>query len=218
MGHTAIMQSSIVDITAYGIFWLIFGLTHSFMASQTFKAPWKRLLGPLAPWERLIYNAIAIVAISAVLSFAQQNLANQPLFHPEKAIKWLLWFIQGAGFLLMLWSLSTYDLMRFAGLKQVWAGFRKQKIAEEPFVYSSLHQFVRHPIYSSALLLLWSRTQNEAMLITNIFATIYLLIGMHWEEGRLSALYGEEYDNYRSAIPALIPNPKRRWQPEEAEK
>ncbi|MBF0444018.1 MAG: hypothetical protein HQL68_00385 [Magnetococcales bacterium] len=212
------MQSSIVDITAYGLFWLLFGLTHSFMASETFKAPWKRFLGPLAPWERLIYNIIATIALGEVLYFAQQNLATQPVFQPEGAIKWLLGLVQGASLLLLLWSLSTYDIMRFAGLKQVWKGFRKEKIAVEPLVYSSMHKFVRHPIYSSVLLLLWSRTQNEAMLITNIFATTYLLIGMGWEEGRLSALYGEEYDRYRSAVPALIPNPKRRWQPEIVEK
>ncbi|MBF0194108.1 MAG: hypothetical protein HQL71_06095 [Magnetococcales bacterium] len=212
------MQSSIVDITAYGLFWLIFGFTHSFMASETFKAPWLRILGPLAPWERLIYNVVAMVAISAVLSFAQQNLVTQPAFQPEGAVKWLLWLVQGAALLLLFLSLSAYDLLRFAGLKQIWMGYFKQKLANEPLVYSTLHQYVRHPIYSSVLLLLWSRTQSEAMLITNTFATIYLLIGMKLEEGRLSELYGEEYDSYKNAVPALIPNPNRRWQPDEAKK
>ena len=81
-------------------------------------------------------------------------------------------------------------------------------------VFSTPHQFIRHPMYSGALLLLWFRPMSEATLVTNLFASIYLLIGLRWEEGRLLAIYGEEYDQYRQAVPALIPHPKRRWLPE----
>ncbi|MBF0381549.1 MAG: hypothetical protein HQL69_11055 [Magnetococcales bacterium] len=212
------MQSSIVDITAYGLFWLMFGLTHSIMASEKFKAPWRRFLGPLAYCERLIYNGISMVAIAAVFTYANENLAMEPLFQPQGVIKWLFWLLQGLGFVLLIWSLSTYDLLRFAGLRQIYAGITKQKIAPEPLVISKLHCFVRHPIYSSVLLLLWFRPQNEAMFITNIFATLYLFIGMSWEDKRLKALYGEDYQQYCQAVPAIVPHPKRRWQAKATEK
>jgi methanethiol S-methyltransferase len=203
------MQSSIVNLTAYGLFWLLFGLMHSFMASETFKAPLRRLLGPLAYLERMLYNVISIIAIGAVFSFAQHNLSTEIFFQPMGVVKWLFWLVQVAGVLLLIWTLFGYDLPRFIGLRQVWAGVRKQKIAEEPLICSSIHRYIRHPMYSSLLLLIWSRPLNEIMLISNLFATIYILIGMGLEEDRLSILYGKEYDSYRKTVPALIPNPKR---------
>jgi methanethiol S-methyltransferase len=208
------MQSSIVDITVYGIFWFIFSLLHSFMASDTFKEPWLRILGPLAAFERLFYNGASALAIGAVLSFARYNLAYDPIFQPVGIFRWLFLLIQGGGVALLLWSFTAYDPWRFVGLRQLWAGLQKHRIGEEPMVCSIPHQFVRHPMYSGVLLLLWFQPLNEGVLLTNIFATTYLLVGLRLEEGRLSSLYGEEYERYQQAVPALIPHPNRRWQPD----
>ncbi len=207
------MQSTVADIISYGIFWAVFGCIHSFMASETFKEPWRRILGPLAGFERLIFNAVSVVALHAVLSFGRYNLAFAPVFQPTDIFRWALYHVQGAGILLLIWGLSAYDLGLFAGLKQVWAGFRKRRVDFEPMARSLPHQYIRHPLYSGLLLVIWFRPLNEFMFFTNLFATIYLLLGMRLEEGRLSILYGAEYDSYRRAIPALFPNPKRRWHP-----
>jgi methanethiol S-methyltransferase len=213
IGPVAMMQSSIVDITAYGLFWLLFGLLHSFMASDTFKEPWLRILGPLAPLERLFFNGISTVAILAVFSFGHHNLSKAVFFGPEGAVKWLLLIIQGAGFIIVLWSFFSYDIWRFMGLKQLVVGLKKERIGPEPLVVTSLHRFVRHPMYSGLLLILWFQPMDEMTFISHFFATLYLLLGLRWEEGRLSALYEGEYDRYKQVVPPLIPHPKRRWQP-----
>lgn len=207
------MQSDIVNISAYAVFWLLFGILHSSMASKSFKEPWCRFLGPLAGFERLIFNAVSIVAIEAVLAFGSYNLANSPIFQPLGIIKWLFILVQLAGVGVILWSFRAYDIWRFAGIKQVWAKYKKRRVGDEPMALSTPHHFVRHPMYSGALLLLWFRPMDEAVLITNLFASIYLLIGLRLEEGRLLVLYGSEYAEYRQTVPVLIPNPKRRWLP-----
>ncbi|MBF0454780.1 MAG: hypothetical protein HQL72_08200 [Magnetococcales bacterium] len=207
------MQSDSVDITVYGLFWLLFGLLHSVMASEAFKGAWRRILGPFASFERLIFNGVSVFAIMEVFSFARHNLAFVPFFQPIGMMKWSFLSIQGVGLMVLIWSFTAYDIWRFLGLKQIWAGLSKHRIGEEPMVFSLPHQFVRHPLYSGTLLIIWFRPMTEAMVITNLFATLYLLIGLNWEEKRLLALYGASYRRYQQAVPALIPRWNRRWQP-----
>jgi methanethiol S-methyltransferase len=38
---------------------------------------------------------------------------------------------------------------------------------------------------------------------------LYLPIGIHLEEGKLIAVFGEEYRKYREEVPALIPKLSR---------
>ncbi len=42
-------------------------------------------------------------------------------------------------------------------------------------------------------------------LLFNILATIYFWVGSFYEEKRLLAAFGEEYEHYRRAVPRLFP-------------
>ena len=198
------------DLLLYALLWTLFGLLHSGMASQRFKKRWQIVLGGLAPAERLIYNGVSIVAVTGILSFGRTHLASDPIFQPTGIGNILVWGGQIGGFCVLLGALSTYDLSRLMGFRQILAAWRGEKLAEEVFHVAFLHRFVRHPMYAAALLLLWCRPWNDYILATNLCASLYFLVGLFWEERRLVDLYGPAYMAYQRRVPALVPWPWRK--------
>jgi protein-S-isoprenylcysteine O-methyltransferase Ste14 len=50
---------------------------------------------------------------------------------------------------------------------------------------------------------------DAARLVAATLASGYLLVGLRLEEGRLVALHGDVYRDYRRRVPALLPRPWR---------
>ncbi|MEO5365780.1 MAG: hypothetical protein H7831_05395 [Magnetococcus sp. WYHC-3] len=194
----------------YAALWAAFGLGHSFMAGAGFKVRWVAWLGRWGGAERLIYNAIALLWVLALLTWGRINLPRIPLWQPHGAVLWGLALVQGAAVLMLLLALRGYDLGRFAGWRQWRAARSGQPLAPEPLVLTALHGWTRHPLYTGTLLLLWARPLDTLVLATNLCATGYLLVGSQWEERRLLAQYGAVYAAYRDRVPALCPRPWRR--------
>jgi len=48
-------------------------------------------------------------------------------------------------------------------------------------------------------------------LVAFILFTIYFFIGSHYEERRLVAEFGAEYEDYRRQVPGIVPLPGRRY-------
>ena len=108
-----------------------------------------------------------------------------------------------AGF---LWSLKYYDGGEFIGLRQL----RERNASvddQEQFQLSPLHRHVRHPWYFFALVIIWTRDMNAAMLTTAILITLYFVIGSRLEEQKLLRYHGEIYRRYRQRVPGLVPLP-----------
>ena len=54
-------------------------------------------------------------------------------------------------------------------------------------------------------LFLWGAVQNEFDLATAIWGSVYLAAGTHFEEQRLLARYGADYEAFCKKVPALVP-------------
>ncbi len=73
---------------------------------------------------------------------------------------------------------------------------------------TGLHKWVRHPLYTGTLLLVWCIflwNPSLANLISAACITLYTRIGIYFEEKKLVQLFGEEYIVYASKVPMLIP-------------
>jgi protein-S-isoprenylcysteine O-methyltransferase Ste14 len=73
-----------------------------------------------------------------------------------------------------------------------------------------LYRFVRHPLYSTGLLILWlapQMTVNRLVLIVSL--TIYIVVGALFEERKLVREFGSAYVEYKARTPMLIPG--LRW-------
>ena len=76
-------------------------------------------------------------------------------------------------------------------------------------VTGGLYRFVRHPLYTFSLLILWlspSMTVNTFIVCAAL--TIYVLIGIIFEERKLLREFGQKYEDYKSVTPMLIPGLK----------
>ena len=82
---------------------------------------------------------------------------------------------------------------------------------EEPFSARGLLAYVRHPLYSGALLVLFAVVDDPRTAANFGFALLYILIGLRFEERGLLRRLGPVYGRYRAEVPALVPWRGRAW-------
>ena len=185
--------------------WLIYFIIHSTLASLGMKhwvaARWPRFM----PVYRLAFNALATVLIIPPM-ILMYNLHGPWLWQWNGFAAWLANGLAVLALLGFFWSLRYYDGMEFFGVRQWRAGIRTVE-DQERFHISPLHRFVRHPWYSLALVLIWTRDMDAAFLVTAVAATLYFIVGSRMEEHKLVQYHGEIYRRYREQVPGVIPLP-----------
>jgi protein-S-isoprenylcysteine O-methyltransferase Ste14 len=184
---------------------LVYGAIHSFLASIWVKAIAQRWFGGVARrGYRLAYNIFALVSLMPVLAL--------PLILPDQEIytipyPWVLltMAIQGLAILALLFGLLQTGPWIFLGLRQL---SQPEKDGNEELVISGLYRYVRHPLYTAGLIVIWLTpimTRNSLVLIIGLSG--YIFIGATFEEKRLVREFGEAYLRYRENTPMLIPRP-----------
>lgn len=193
------------ELILLALSWLVYFVIHSVLASISCKG-WVAAKWPSAmPAYRLSFNILAIVllAVPLWLTFTWHG----PWFWQWRGVG--LWLSLGLTVLSLvgfLWSLKYYDGSEFLGTRQLSARISSVD-DQEQFHLSPLHRWVRHPWYFFALLLIWTRDMNAAMLISAVMMTLYFVIGSRLEENKLLRYHGERYRRYRDLVPGLIPLP-----------
>jgi protein-S-isoprenylcysteine O-methyltransferase Ste14 len=195
--------------------WLVYFGLHSLLASigakQFVATRWPGAM----PAYRLVFNVLAVLLLAVPLWLTLN--APQPWLWrwsgPAFVFSTALAVAAIAGF---LWSLKFYDSKEFLGLRQL--SERNASVDDqERFQLSPLHRWVRHPWYFFALVILWTRDMNAAMLITAIIMTLYFIIGSRLEERKLIRYHGDVYRRYRERVPGLVPLPWKYLRVEEAQ-
>jgi protein-S-isoprenylcysteine O-methyltransferase Ste14 len=109
-----------------------------------------------------------------------------------------------AGGIILLLSLTQYDLGRFSGVTQLF-GDNDSGSEEEPLHITGMHCYVRHPLYLGAYMYLLGGAVGEFGLQTAFWGCLYLCIGTWFEERSLVNQYGHAYIEYKQKVPAIIP-------------
>lgn len=196
------------SVFIYALLWFSFGVGHSLLTI----APVKRRLEPfLGSAYRVIYNLFAFLHF-CIVYFAGLSLlsGNRFSFLSSWPFGWFSFFLMLAGVVLMLLALRQYDLGQFSGLTQLRRAKSADKQASvdvliEPLNRTGLNKFVRHPLYSGVFLFVWGNAVSPFGFWTAVFASLYLLVGAHYEERKLIRVYGNEYQNYKELVPAFVP-------------
>lgn len=191
------------------MFWLIlsialWGFVHSYIASFRFKDLLRRTFGDdFMKLYRLLYNIFAVVSIAPVLYLAAM-LPNRELYQIPSPWSYLMLAGQGLSAFLLLVAVLQTDVLSFVGLRQL---FEEEKSGK--LVVSGLYRVVRHPLYTFSLLVLWlSPKVSLNSFIMYVSFTVYILIGIIFEERKLLREFGEEYARYRTVTPMLLPGLK----------
>lgn len=182
---------------------VLFALQHSLMARAEFKRRWVRVIHPAM--ERSTY----VLATGLVLL---------PLLWLWQPMSSVLWAVQGSvarggltGIAIIGWAylfVATFAIDHFElfGLLQVWRVFRREPIAPVPFRERWMYAFDRHPIMTGVLLGVWVTPEMTlGHLVFAVASTLYIMVGVRFEERALRRQWGAAYDAYRRRVRSLVP-------------
>lgn len=186
---------------------VLWGVFHSLLASTGIKDLFRRAFGNgfMKPY-RLAYNIYAVVSLLPV-AYLMLILPDRTLYHASPPWDYILRVGQAASVFLLLVAVIQTDILSFAGLRQLFQEEKKGKL-----ITAGLYRFVRHPLYTFSLLILWlSSKMSLNFFVVYLALTIYVLVGIIFEERKLLLEFGQEYVEYRSSTPMLIPGLKLGW-------
>ncbi|NMB53688.1 MAG: isoprenylcysteine carboxylmethyltransferase family protein [Leptolinea sp.] len=201
------MQSMILSFFLITFVVAIYGLVHSLLAGRKAKEVAAVWLGSKFKWYRLGYNVFAAISLLPVLALAI-TLPDTVLYTVSSPWNGLMILLQLAGAGISLFGARQTGLWHLAGLAQLREN--GAPLAEHRLVTDGLYRYVRHPIYTGAILFLWAAPQMTWNgLALRLSLTLYFIIGGMVEEKRLVAEYGDAYRAYRLRTPMLIPGMKK---------
>jgi protein-S-isoprenylcysteine O-methyltransferase Ste14 len=181
---------------------------HSLLASLGIKTWVRQRFGARGEqWYRLVYNVFAVLSGLPILTLLYL-LPDQLLY--QIPFPWILLTTLGqlAGAVIIVVGILQTDVWHFIGLRQIIQADNIQKLS---MVSSGLYSWVRHPLYTGGLLLIWLvPTMTLNLLTIFILLTIYLIFGAKLEEKRLLEEFGDEYRGYLAQVPMLLPFPRRK--------
>jgi protein-S-isoprenylcysteine O-methyltransferase Ste14 len=185
----------------------LFGLQHSIMARQGFKAAWTRIVPQ--PVERSAYVLFASLALIVMFAFWQP--IARPVWQvdaPAAAI--LLWVLFALGWVIVLVSTLLISHFELFGLQQVWHHHRGRQAAPPVFRQPFFYRLVRHPIYSGFLIAFWATPRMTlGHLVLAGGMTVYILIAIRFEERDLVRMFGGDYEDYRRRVGMVTPRVRR---------
>ena len=184
-----------------------FGIQHSVMARRSFKQWWIRVVP--AAVERSTY-VLATCAVLALMVCFWMPIEAPIVWRVEHgAGAELLWSVFGIGWVLVLASTFQIDHFELFGLRQVFARLTERSAPEGRFMTPLLYRYVRHPLYAGLLLTFWSvPVMTVGRLLFALGFTVYILIGIAFEERDLVRQFGDRYRAYREQVGMLIPQPR----------
>jgi methanethiol S-methyltransferase len=177
----------------------IWGVVHTFLASHTAKDLFRLKAGRMN-FYRLAYNIFAGISFLPIL-YLMATLPNQTVYAVPSPWNLVMFGGQLLSLVLLAIAFLQTDSLFFVGLRQL---FEEEKSGA--LVVHGLYKIVRHPLYTFSLLFLWlTPTVSQNSLTVYIGATLYILIGVYFEERKLLREFGEAYANYKKSTPMLIP-------------
>jgi len=197
------LESAIVDVVLLGAF----ALQHSIMARPAFKRWWERYV------PRQIERSTYVLATSVLLGVI--CLAWRPLPQPVWAVTGkgavVLQALFWTGWLITVAATFIIDHFHFFGLRQSYLHAAGRPYSAPEFVERLFYRVVRHPIMLGLLIAFWATpVMSVGHLLFAIVTTLYILVGLKFEERDLLDEHGASYASYCERVPMIVPRIKVR--------
>jgi len=201
--HAPTVLALLVDVG----FIVIFGVQHSVMARSAWKKRWATLIPPVL--ERSLYVLIASCILLAMF-WCWQPISDVIWQVKGLAVRVAIFGVCLAGWSLVVLSTFQIDHFELFGLRQTWQALRDQPQPQVEFRRPVLYRIVRHPMMAGFLLAFWATpTMTVDRLVFTLGMTIYILVGVTFEERALRRQFGKTYAKYQADVPQLIPLPRK---------
>ncbi|MCA9254154.1 MAG: isoprenylcysteine carboxylmethyltransferase family protein [Phycisphaerales bacterium] len=190
----------------------LFAVQHTIMARPAFKR-WLTRFVPAAAERSTFMLATCLVFLLMFTQWRSMPAIIWEVTHPAAvlAIRTLSLF----GFGLALYASFLIDHFELFGLRQAWRHFRRTPQQRARFVMPALYRVVRHPLMLGFLIALWATpVMTVGHLLLAGLVTVYIQIGIRFEERDLTIALGPDYLEYQRATPMLLPRPGRGDRPD----
>lgn len=186
--------------------WLIlavalWGFFHSFNASHRVKDFYRRVFGELfMKYYRLFFNFAAVLTFLPV-PILLLLLPSDVVYKIPSPINYLMIAGQMIFASFLIAAMFQFGILYFIGLRQL-----TKEESQRELVTDGLYRHVRNPFYTFFLLFLWlTPVMTINLFVVYLALTIYIHIGIVFEERKLLREFGSEYAEYRASTPMLIP-------------
>lgn len=185
---------------------LLFSLQHSLMARTLFKKYLTKVI-PVAA-ERSTYVLFSGVALGLICLYWQP--LDGFLWQVDNEIgRTLLSAGYLFGWTFSLFSTFIINHFELFGLQQIYLNLLNKPSPAIEFKEKLLYKFVRHPIQLGVLIGLWiTPTMSYSHLMLSSTLTIYIFVGLWFEERDLISVLGNIYKEYQQRVRMMFPFPK----------
>lgn len=190
---------------------IMFGLQHSGMARKKFKEWWANLIPK--ELERSYY--VMFSGFFLFLVSVMWTPVYPPLFDLWGTVwGYLLLGMAGLGLLIIVLSTFSRHGLELLGIPHIYFLGKGRQAPQNEFETTGLSRWVRHPLYLGMLLLFWfTPTMTADHVLFASVMSLYLRIGIQFEEADLLEEFGEAYRKYQEEVPMLFPWGKRGRRP-----
>ncbi len=182
---------------------LLFAAQHSVMARQGFKAWWTRVIPKSV--ERSTY-VLASSLVLLVLLWQWRPIPAVVWSVTDPAAAHAITAVALLGWILVVASTFLINHFELFGLQQVASNLMGKEVPAPTFRTPLLYKLVRHPLYLGLVIAFWSApTMTVGHLLFAGLNTVYILVGIMFEERDLTAFFGDDYRRYTTRVPMLFP-------------
>jgi protein-S-isoprenylcysteine O-methyltransferase Ste14 len=182
---------------------MAFFAQHSGMIRQSFQA-W---FGRIAPeyFHGATFSIASGICLYCVIVFWQTSELTLVTASGTLRTGMRAMFLAALGGI--IWSnlvLHSFDIF---GLRAIRCQLRGMAQPAAAFTERGPYRWVRHPQYFCILVMIWSQPDLTAdRLLFNVLWSTWITVGTILEERDLTATIGQQYQEYQSRVPMLIPS------------
>ncbi|WP_345984452.1 NnrU family protein [Sulfurimonas sp. HSL-1656] len=186
----------------------LFGLQHSVMARPAVK---KALFGSLpVAFRTSTYTVLSALCLLLII-FLWQPMTGSLYAFETGPLFWTATLLYVLGWSMAFVATFQIDHFELFGLHQGYRALRGIPEPEVRFQKKGFYKYVRHPIQTGTVIGLWATpVMSTGHLLFASGMTLYILIGLVFEEKDLVKTLGEAYRRYREEVPMLLPFWKKR--------
>ena len=210
MGH-------IEAITKITLICIAFGVLHSIPVIIHIKERSARLFGEEAVrgLYRLSYTLFSIATV-ALTVWALRMVPDTVLYDGPRWYKTVMFAGEAAGAVFGILAFRELDLWEFIGIRQAARYLRTGKAGgdreglslRQRLVSTGVYGIVRNPLYFAGIVIFTLQpVVARNWLAVAVLADLYFIYGALVEQKRLLELFGDEYRDYMSRVPLLVPTP-----------
>lgn len=176
----------------------LFGAQHTIMARKSFKQKWIHIIPQHL--ERSTFVLAAGLSLALIIWCWQPIPGTIWSIENEFARSALLGLAFAGVVYVLVTSLVTNHFELF-GLRQAWLYAANKPYTPLEFKRQWVYKYSRHPMMLGLLVVIWSTADMSATrMALAMLLTLYLFIGIQFEEHGLIQEFGEKYRQYKKEI------------------